>query len=359
MSATLPKVQAFASVEIGKLESSAKVWCNADGAKKIGRACTLINDWTLGDSMYLPLEQNEFFAWVKFDSAALSVSSMTKALSSFSAEWRKMDRKPKECFIQLDASISDYFFIIHESLKLLEGFKSRYVPFNDKAYSQEGLFQLSTFLGKIALRAETSQLKLRMAYNYLSYECLNWGDHPIPSVYQSVFCPSLDEQVEGVLKEMSALEEWRLSASTHALIIKPVELVPSNKLGPQKLRALLRRIQWALGSKKKRISKIEFTKNSVQQENPRLWNRVMITGWYGTETTGDKAIIGEIIHQLRQYNPDLHVVISSIDFRVSWQTAVEMGVENVSFEPIRSCFSPEIVKSLDAVIMGGGPHGAF
>lgn len=91
-------------------------------------------------------------------------------------------------------------------------------------------------------------------------------------------------------------------------------------------------------------------------ENPKDWRRVLITGIYGTETQGDKAILGELVHFLNRLVPDAELSITSLNMAISRQSAIEMP----ELLPIRIVdFHNEnlfdSISSFDAVILGGGP----
>jgi polysaccharide pyruvyl transferase WcaK-like protein len=131
----------------------------------------------------------------------------------------------------------------------------------------------------------------------------------------------------------------------------------------EKYSRLVQKIKSVKGfsrSKFKTLSEMVFDPfkgvvNSSDNPNPRNWNAVIVTGWYGTETAGDKAILGEIINQLRSYSEHLKIYITTIDPRVSWQTKIEMKLENIEIIPIEDCASVKNIRKVDAVIMGGGP----
>ena len=82
---------------------------------------------------------------------------------------------------------------------------------------------------------------------------------------------------------------------------------------------------------------------------------IFIVGWYGTETVGDKAILGSIIESYKlKYGDKLQVVIGSLYPFITHQTIKELGldakvVSTSNFEFIRYS------KTCDEVIMGGGP----
>lgn len=90
--------------------------------------------------------------------------------------------------------------------------------------------------------------------------------------------------------------------------------------------------------------------------HPARWRRVVITGWYGTETQGDKAILGELVHFLRTYNPGCKITLTTIDRKVSEQTLREMpelkGIELINLD---KAADSQAVYEADAVILGGGP----
>ncbi len=89
---------------------------------------------------------------------------------------------------------------------------------------------------------------------------------------------------------------------------------------------------------------------------PSLWQKVLITGWYGTETTGDKAILGELIHFLRQRNPEIEITITTIDEKVSCQTNEEMEyADRIKIVALDQAYQSRLIHDMDAVIMGGGP----
>jgi polysaccharide pyruvyl transferase WcaK-like protein len=123
------------------------------------------------------------------------------------------------------------------------------------------------------------------------------------------------------------------------------------------LKALTKKVL-KLGYTSNKGQDLTFTKGlnfpEIKKRDPRNWSKVLITGWYGTETAGDKAILGEIVHRLRSYNPQIEILISSIDLRVSWQTRIEMDldVKHILIQEMHTVLDD---LNLDAVVMGGGP----
>lgn len=81
-----------------------------------------------------------------------------------------------------------------------------------------------------------------------------------------------------------------------------------------------------------------------------------ITGWYGTETLGDKAILGGIIGNLTTLNPDVKLNISSIVPYFTEET-MKMIKSNDNYEVFGKSLRLDMkkIKESDVVIMGGGP----
>ena len=226
-------------------------------------------------------------------------------------------------------------------------------------YTREERFEIATFLGEQSLRRINPNQKLRELYKYWSYgamlstnglsvdqgELLDKEKHFAPN--SSVF-----SQHQVWLK---ALENLLAEGSAKAAEIP--RSVKSAKDAKSLFRALAKKVLKPGGTTHKRQD-LSFTKvldfPEIKKSDPRQWSKVLITGWYGTETAGDKAILGEIIHRLRSYNPQLEILISSIDLRVSWQTRIEMDldVKHILIQEMQTALEdPE----LDAVVMGGGP----
>jgi polysaccharide pyruvyl transferase WcaK-like protein/MoaA/NifB/PqqE/SkfB family radical SAM enzyme len=95
---------------------------------------------------------------------------------------------------------------------------------------------------------------------------------------------------------------------------------------------------------------------SPRHERPAQWSHVLITGWYGTETSGDKAILAEVVYFLRSRRPDCRITLTTMDEVVSRQTQKEFaelsGCRLVSLE---SAATSAILDDVDAVVIGGGP----
>ena len=90
--------------------------------------------------------------------------------------------------------------------------------------------------------------------------------------------------------------------------------------------------------------------------NPKDWKKVLITGWYGTETNGDKAIIGELVYFLRLCNPNIQFLVTTILPEITIQTNTEIEeLKNSKWIKIEDASNKDLISEYDAVIMGGGP----
>jgi MoaA/NifB/PqqE/SkfB family radical SAM enzyme/polysaccharide pyruvyl transferase WcaK-like protein len=83
--------------------------------------------------------------------------------------------------------------------------------------------------------------------------------------------------------------------------------------------------------------------------------QVLIVGWYGTETVGDKAILGGIVDQLNAlYQNNFQLVIASIYPFITDRTCQELNLKAHVIET----YTADLIaysKGSDVVIMGGGP----
>ena len=81
----------------------------------------------------------------------------------------------------------------------------------------------------------------------------------------------------------------------------------------------------------------------------------LLTGWYGTETAGDKATLSEIIHQIRNEYHTVHIVLASLYPYVSQWTVRELGHPDVEVIPVYSGSFWRHTRIADEVVVAGGP----
>ncbi len=83
---------------------------------------------------------------------------------------------------------------------------------------------------------------------------------------------------------------------------------------------------------------------------------VLIVGWYGTETTGDKAILWSVVERLKsRVQPPDKIYLSSLYPFVSRWTVREMELDGVSIVETYSKEFEAICNRVDEVVVGGGP----
>jgi len=82
---------------------------------------------------------------------------------------------------------------------------------------------------------------------------------------------------------------------------------------------------------------------------------VLIIGWYGTETAGDKAILYGVIDWVQQQYPNSAVVLSSLYPFLTRQTLWELDLEHITIVETYSGEFEAACQSCVSVIIGGGP----
>ncbi|MEN7547902.1 polysaccharide pyruvyl transferase family protein [Rapidithrix thailandica] len=82
--------------------------------------------------------------------------------------------------------------------------------------------------------------------------------------------------------------------------------------------------------------------------------RILITGWYGTETVGDKAILGGIVDAYKKQFPEVSLAVSSFYPFVTKHTLKELNIQ-ADVVPVSSPAFLEECGKADEVVMGGGP----
>ncbi len=85
------------------------------------------------------------------------------------------------------------------------------------------------------------------------------------------------------------------------------------------------------------------------------YKTIFITGWYGTETVGDKAILGGIVDHYRKKFDNVKFLISAIYPFIVEQTIKELDLYDAEMVPV---FGREFFRKIslaDELVMGGGP----
>jgi polysaccharide pyruvyl transferase WcaK-like protein len=82
--------------------------------------------------------------------------------------------------------------------------------------------------------------------------------------------------------------------------------------------------------------------------------RVLVLGWYGTETIGDMAILAGLVSEYRQSNPDVSFIVPSQYPAYTRHNVARLGLEVA----VPTYGDPQLLGDLwncDTVIIGGGP----
>jgi glycosyltransferase involved in cell wall biosynthesis/polysaccharide pyruvyl transferase WcaK-like protein len=83
-------------------------------------------------------------------------------------------------------------------------------------------------------------------------------------------------------------------------------------------------------------------------------NKILLVGWYGTETAGDIAILNSIIQEYKSLNPELKFVLFSLYPFYSKTTLNDLN-ESIEILDYHGKLSYQAAQECDAVVMAGGP----
>lgn len=106
----------------------------------------------------------------------------------------------------------------------------------------------------------------------------------------------------------------------------------------------------------KRTARVRKDSAGVIEPSKLASKRVLIVGWYGTETTGDKAILWGVVNRLRQRaQPPEEILVSSLHPFVTEWTKHELGLPELRVVETFSTEFETACDSVDEVVVGGGP----
>ena len=103
-------------------------------------------------------------------------------------------------------------------------------------------------------------------------------------------------------------------------------------------------------------NKAKWSSLFIKKSFPRTFknsNHFLITGWYGTETAGDKAIMMEMIHAIKEGNPDARFSTTSINPGLSYLTNEEFDLD-IKVHPLKKLNFWKL-RDIDGILFGGGP----
>ena len=112
-------------------------------------------------------------------------------------------------------------------------------------------------------------------------------------------------------------------------------------------------------NRRKPIDTRKIASRSIQpasRAHPSSWRHVLITGWYGTETAGDKAILGEVLHFLKTYAPGCRITVTTLNRNISEQSQRELSdLRAADLVDMPAAHHAALIEQVDAVLIGGGP----
>ncbi|MEO0683509.1 MAG: polysaccharide pyruvyl transferase family protein [Cyanobacteria bacterium J06649_11] len=110
---------------------------------------------------------------------------------------------------------------------------------------------------------------------------------------------------------------------------------------------------------KKLVARSKFqskSKRKVSDCSQLKSSSVLIIGWYGTETAGDKAILWSVVNKLRSRTaPPQKIYLSSLHPFVTNWTVKELNLNDVKVVETYTKEFERVSDSVDEVVVGGGP----
>lgn len=95
---------------------------------------------------------------------------------------------------------------------------------------------------------------------------------------------------------------------------------------------------------------------TIRNHKELIPNQILICGWYGTETLGDKAILGGIINKIRSKSPNCIIHLASLEPYVSEMTSNQMKYLEISkILNVKDAKKRIADGNYEKIIMGGGP----
>lgn len=238
-----------------------------------------------------------------------------------------------------------------------------------RTFDEDETYELTTFFMRLIEDFEPNPDYQRTYWSII--HMLNGGNRLIKCPYQSIgvvldcrgnmqYCAPKSKSLGNALKQ-SALAIWNNNMQERGRIIKeecqdcihdyhaPESLPELNSLVSDIIWRNILRVGFYFSYHK--ISTL-ILKNTFRKKRQKS---VFITGWYGTETVGDKAILGSIISDVRKEYPEHEIIISTLtNEHVVNRTLKEL---NEKAKVVYAYSSGFVSASLNSTctILGGGP----
>jgi MoaA/NifB/PqqE/SkfB family radical SAM enzyme/polysaccharide pyruvyl transferase WcaK-like protein len=104
---------------------------------------------------------------------------------------------------------------------------------------------------------------------------------------------------------------------------------------------------------RERKARSKYPTSSLAEVNAIVGSRYLLVGWYGTETLGDKAILGGVIETIRADDPEAVITVVSFNEYVSANTLRQMPYLDHTILTIEDAFRQ--LESYKYVFFAGGP----
>lgn len=266
--------------------------------------------------------------------------------------------------------IRNYEFRIAVDIKRLynEGFTRKH-PFTDQQRFHVMMFfdKLSTYPGVDSIHQQFyTSLVSQLAFGSKRTAGCDWrtrgvtldsrGNISYCSVESAILGSALEQSAADIfthgLSERRRILQEHCDSCQHDLLGPP----PPRKLIQDSFLAIVSPFQKRIRGLSRPDFRVREKMNPARENRPERWNHVLITGWYGTETAGDKAILGELVNFLKTRSPACRITLTSLDLKVSLQTQREMKeLAELDLMDLKQESSLSLVQGVDAVIVGGGP----
>ncbi len=123
-----------------------------------------------------------------------------------------------------------------------------------------------------------------------------------------------------------------------------------------KKRSLFHRKLNALGANLDALISLKPAATFPKTHNSK--RKILVCGWYGTETLGDKAILGGIVKAITNALGEFELHLVSLELYISQMTIRQMPeLEGCQLHSITNALN--LIDSMDLVIFGGGPLAAL
>ena len=169
------------------------------------------------------------------------------------------------------------------------------------------------------------------------------------------------ESANGIAKETRKRNSYKDGDANNRwlpnVLFNPFLMPP---LGIQKLLAMSCKVIWHKLRSKSQAFRFDVLPHDGTKTSTGIqvkeWKKVLITGWYGTETQGDKAILGEVLYFIKSAAPECQIFLTTIHKGISEQTNKELApLKGVIMVDLENANSPGLIREMDAVVVGGGP----